>query len=39
MEYEGAPASLVRTQSRTASAQLDMIFHTHTFALLDAVVQ
>ncbi|MCB0126962.1 MAG: hypothetical protein KDE58_32100, partial [Caldilineaceae bacterium] len=39
IEYEGAPASLVRTQSRTASAQLDMIFHTHTFTLLDAVVQ
>lgn len=37
LEYEGAPASLVRTRSRTASAQLDLIFHATTFALLDAI--
>ena len=36
IDYEGAPASLVRTQSITDSTQLDLIFHATTFELLDS---
>ncbi len=39
IDFHGAPALVVPTQSITARAQLDLIFHAHTFALLDTVEQ
>lgn len=39
INFHGAPALIVSTQAITTNAQLDLIFHAHTFALLDTVIQ
>jgi len=39
LTYQGAPASMIRLQSRADTAQLDLIFHAITFALLDSCLQ
>lgn len=39
IDYEGAPALVVCTQSVTDSAQLELIFHTTAFALLGSFAQ
>lgn len=39
IDFHGAPALVVPTQSITSNAQLDLIFHVHTFALLDTIEQ